>query len=645
MQIKNVVIYKNKNTEPRIIPFNIGQVNIITGESKTGKTALIDIIDYCLGSKNCNIKGSVIRDTVTWFSITIQFENDQIFISRQNPNFLRTNTTSYIYFEASTIVTPPDFDRLIPNSNILALNRYISNKIGIDNNLNIPENNTRDSLEASFRHSRAFSFQPQNIIAEYKYLFFNQDDSFKESAMKDTLPYILGAIREDELVIRQKITIKNRQLNRLIREKKQEDNLLSKSSDKLDMFIDEAKEAELIDKYFYFTDEDDAINALNKINEMNISLNNIPPLGENEQLSILLSRSNKIKKQISKIDAEISAVNEYALRSLNYTDEAKSQKNRLLSIGLYKKPTDKSYWNSIIGDEVDYLPPQIQQINNSLEELSNNLLYTEHHKPKVQKIILELNEKKSLLFEEIYSLRTNINNIYKKNKEAEKYRNINILKGRTIGRISLFLESLEVSQKDSSLNIQIKQLAIEIKELKKLISNEERDNKLGAILNKINILMTSWNSKIDWEYQSSNLRFDIKKLTVFADTDEKSESLQQMGSGENWLACHLLIHFALHKHFIDKKRPVANFLIFDQPTQIHYPQNYKEENGVFVKSEDEKADEKMFKFIFEITKILHPNLQVIVMDHANFSNNDFQQSIVEEWRDGIKLVPDCWLKN
>ncbi len=60
MQIKNVVIYKNKNTEPRIVPFNIGQVNIITGESKTGKTALIDIIDYCLGSKNCNIKGSVI---------------------------------------------------------------------------------------------------------------------------------------------------------------------------------------------------------------------------------------------------------------------------------------------------------------------------------------------------------------------------------------------------------------------------------------------------------------------------------------------------------------------------------------------------------------------------------------------------------
>jgi hypothetical protein len=68
--------------------------------------------------------------------------------------------------------------------------------------------------------------------------------------------------------------------------------------------------------------------------------------------------------------------------------------------------------------------------------------------------------------------------------------------------------------------------------------------------------MTSWNDLLDWEYQKSNLRFDIKKLTVFADTDEKSESLQQMGSGENWLACHLFIHFALHKYFIDTKRPV-----------------------------------------------------------------------------------------
>ena len=157
--------------------------------------------------------------------------------------------------------------------------------------------------------------------------------------------------------------------------------------------------------------------------------------------------------------------------------------------------------------------------------------------------------------------------------------------------------------------------------------------------------MTSWRDKIDFEYKDSTLRFDPQKLTIFADNDKRSQPLQQMGSAENWLACHLFIHFALHKHFIDTGRPVPNFLILDQPTQVHYPKNYQELPGQKRKSSDEVADEKMFNFIFEITKTLSPSLQVIVTDHANFEKNkDFQNSIVEEWRDGKKLVPSTWLE-
>ena len=43
MQIRNIILYKNSDYEPRILSFKIGAVNIITGESSTGKTAIIDI--------------------------------------------------------------------------------------------------------------------------------------------------------------------------------------------------------------------------------------------------------------------------------------------------------------------------------------------------------------------------------------------------------------------------------------------------------------------------------------------------------------------------------------------------------------------------------------------------------------------------
>ena len=53
MQIRQLVLY-GKNGKVRSISFEIGQVNIITGKSKSGKSAIGDIIEYCLGGDSCN---------------------------------------------------------------------------------------------------------------------------------------------------------------------------------------------------------------------------------------------------------------------------------------------------------------------------------------------------------------------------------------------------------------------------------------------------------------------------------------------------------------------------------------------------------------------------------------------------------------
>lgn len=642
MQIKKIILYKNSNFIPRIISFEEGKVNIITGESKTGKTAIIDIVNYCLGSKNCNIKGRVIRNNVSWFAIIIKFNQDEIFVARQNPDILNQKTTSDIVFSFGKEVHIPKFEELIANSNITALNKFISNKLNFNTNLHKEENATRDDLEATFRHSRLFSFQPQNVIAEYKYLFFNQDESFVTQAIKDTLPYIIGAIREDELLVQQQITENKRKLNQLLREKKNEDLIKIEGSSKIYSLLEEAKDVGLIANNISKGNETDAINELHKLLKMDSILEE--PTGENQQLSTLIDQRKELKIELGNLENEISAVSEFVSENINFSDEAKKQESRLMSIGLYKEPANNKYWHSIMGKEVDELPPIIEAINKSLLELKTNLNYTEKEKPRAQNYLLELKEKKNQLENDVKKVSMLINSIYKQRDEAESIRNINIRKGRILGRISLFLESINLNEPDSDINTQIKSLENKIDSLESLIGKEEKENKMNSILNKINILMTSWRDKLEFEYKNSNLRFDINKLTVFADSDEKTESLQQMGSGENWLACHLLIHFALHKHFIDKKRPVPNFLILDQPTQVHYPKNYQELAEKKTKSSDEVADEKMFKFIFEITNQLFPKLQVIVTDHANLGFKDFQDSIIEEWRNGNKLIPKNWIE-
>jgi hypothetical protein len=48
-------------------------------------------------------------------------------------------------------------------------------------------------------------------------------------------------------------------------------------------------------------------------------------------------------------------------------------------------------------------------------------------------------------------------------------------------------------------------------------------------------------------------------------------SIAEIGSGANWVAYHLLALIALHRYFIEDKRPVPEFLILDHPSQVYFP--------------------------------------------------------------------------
>lgn len=45
LQIAKLILYSRKG-EVRELEFNPGRLNVLTGASKTGKSAIIDIVDY-----------------------------------------------------------------------------------------------------------------------------------------------------------------------------------------------------------------------------------------------------------------------------------------------------------------------------------------------------------------------------------------------------------------------------------------------------------------------------------------------------------------------------------------------------------------------------------------------------------------------
>lgn len=82
--IKAIIIF-NKNGEKRVVPLEQG-VNIITGESKTGKSALVEIIDYCMCSTRSTIPKGKITDFTYLYTIVMIIGENSYVIARYNWN-------------------------------------------------------------------------------------------------------------------------------------------------------------------------------------------------------------------------------------------------------------------------------------------------------------------------------------------------------------------------------------------------------------------------------------------------------------------------------------------------------------------------------------------------------------------------------
>lgn len=641
MQIKSLIFY-NRKGDKRILPFETGKVNIITGESKTGKTAIIDVVNYCLGSEQCNVSEGIIRQTVEWFAILLQYENEEVFIARQNPNNLGQASTQYIYFSNADKVAIPELETIQNNSDIGTLKDFFTKKLFIAEFTNTPTTGTRDPLTVNFKHSRFYSYQPQDLIAQRNFLFYNQSDNFVAQSIKDTLPYFLGAIREDSMKVEQEIVNKKRELSRYEKDLKEYERLKNDGSQKIFELVNEAKQLNLISADRVAEDATQALDALKEALTWEQTAIETAQ-GENENLKKLLEEKAEFEKELSRKRDDIKAVNTFIKQTSDYSTEVTQQKARLESIKLFGKTEAELHSCPLCSQHIETEIPSIAAINKSLAELSKNLTTTIAERPKLGQYVERLNLEQDNLKKQIEIRQNGIKTIYIEQQQATKQKDLNLRRGKTIGKISLFLESFKAVEEDKTLKKNIEQLLVEIAALEKVVGSEEKEERLNSILNQINIQMTNWSKNLDLEYQDAPIRFDIKKLTIFADTPTKSIPLNQTGSGANWIAYHLLIHFALHKHFVKANRPVPRFLILDQPSQAYYPPDKDAElKGKLATSSDETAVKQIYDFILLATKELAPHFQVIITDHAKLNYIEFTESITEEWRNGQKLIPESW---
>src|SRR3954454_15530036 len=85
MQLDALVIF-NRDGDTRSIALNAGALNVITGDSRTGKSSLINILRFLLGSASPNVPFGPIQQTVAWYALHGHVGDTHFFVARAAPS-------------------------------------------------------------------------------------------------------------------------------------------------------------------------------------------------------------------------------------------------------------------------------------------------------------------------------------------------------------------------------------------------------------------------------------------------------------------------------------------------------------------------------------------------------------------------------
>lgn len=638
MQVLEMVIY-GKNRKKRTLSFNLGRVNIIPGESKAGKSAVGDIIEYCMGGSNCNIAVGVVRDNVSWYGLLLQFDNNRVFVARKNPDPGR-QSTSFCYYEVGKDIQTPDCADFESNTNVDGIEKLLTRQLGISENIHMPdEDESREPLEANIRHALFCCFQSQDEVTARNHLFHRQSEGLPiTNAIRDTMPYFLGAVNEDVISLATERRIKERELRILSRQVSEAEAIRGAGSEKAIALLAEAVAVGLIDGTDSI-DKSDFTSLCDTLKSIQLITKHIPK-GAMDRLSTLQVLLSEKEQEQSELQERINEARSYLKDATGFSDELGHQRIRLESIGLFEKLDFDSGKCPLCSGELHPEPPSIVKLKETIKSLDLSLSRVDKERPQLRRFIDQQERKISELENQIIEIKAEIDGVYNQVQDAERIRDLNNRRAKVFGRISFWLDSIHSMDDISGTKNKIKTLKERILEIDAVLSNESIKDREQSALSVIQNDMTEWAKELEMEYSGSPYRLDMGKVTVIVDHG-RPIPLREMGSGANWLGSHLITMFGLHKFFINNRRPVPGFLFLDQPSQVYFPEGSTADEDM-----DVKAVEKVFEFIRKRVTELNGQMQVIVVDHAKLDNEEFIADTIEDWKNtGLKLVPIEWYDN
>lgn len=624
----------DKNNKIHHIEFTTG-VNVITGKSSTGKSAIIEIFDYCMGNSEFNIPSGVITDNADIYFVILSIKETFLVLARkenygkiflkEESNLPNIKVLNKEYFDSRFFISNSDFK--------VNLGHYFGLDINDTNeDKSVLQYTRQKKARPSVRNIIPYLLQHQNLIANKHLLFYRFDENEKREQTIDQFKIFAGFVTQEYYILKQNLANCKKQLKNLESEENAINSQKEFNSKKIDALL---QEYEAISGNKLFEEAPNIIlsnpaNYIDRLITQDISISDNDDESA-EKISSLEKKYNKllsVKRDLNYKYKNIDSSIEYAKK---YKEELLDNKTIAeASIHIAECPFCNKE-TTIIADESNQLEEAINWLNIELRKSPYLLDSFESDKNNIKEEISNIDEKIKITKNEIEQLK-NITKALENNRSLKEQ----ALKVKL--KIENILENI-IDIKDSNIEEKIKAIQQEILEYEKLLKDKyDLDKQLKEAETYINNKMKKIGNKFDFEssYKPINLKFSLANFDLWHEKGNKDKVyLRSMGSGANWLYSHLTLFLALHNFFcsLDNKSLVPPILFLDQPSQVYFPTSIRDENDEFnidhieekkgtnTKDEDLKAVTNLFNQLVSFCKTTKQETgiepQIIITDHAD----------------------------
>ncbi|WP_158890727.1 MULTISPECIES: DUF3732 domain-containing protein [unclassified Pseudomonas] len=647
-QLRQVILWPRGGGEPRVVHFEPGMVNVISGASKTGKSSVIPIIDYCLGSDKCAIPVGVIRETCSWFGVLVDTVEGQKLLARREPGELKSSGEMFV-LEAPEIDPPREV--LAKNQNVENVKALLNRLAGLSNLQFEPGTEDRFKFRPSFRDLMAFLFQPQNIVANPDVMFFKADTTEHREKLKTIFPYVLGAVSPEVLQARHELD----RVQRMLRRKESELRARRESGSAWQRegfaWVRLAIEYGLLPADTVVPDDwpstvdllraalqSDARVAIPTLASMDVIMTRLAELRAAESnLAATLNQSRRRLHELRRLDESTDA----------YGNGLRIQRDRL-SLSSWIRGLSSTQPMATL-EPGEAARARIDQLCEVLEGIELRLRSQPTAAESLGRETLRQREIVEGVLGELAAVRQEIRSLEGKSDEARRITTRGEEISRFLGRLQEALRLYEAADKSSTLSEEIAALKAQVDTLAKLVSEHEIGRKLENAINTVQEISGRLIPQLDGEWPDAPIRLVIQDLTVKVIRGTRDDYLWEIGSGANWLAYHVALTLALQGFFLRlPHHPVPGLLIYDQPSQVYFPARRTESSNAVEpepewRSEDVVAVRKVFTLLDHVISRTDGRMQIVVLDHADEEvwGELANVHLVEVWR-GKGLVPSAW---